>query len=410
LFSKLLQDKAPWLSSGKARLNYAQVGNDAPALSIYNTYTKPTGFSGAPIFSLPDIKNNSNLKPERTKSIEAGLEASFWQSRVGFDFTWYQTNTVDQIMPVSVTAATGYSQEYVNAGEVRNKGVETSVYVTPVRSNSFSWTTTVNFARNRNKVISLYSGVSNLLLLPPGYASLQGGITVNATVGQPYGVLQGTNYIYTNGEKTVNAQGYYLASASTSIIGDPNPDWTGGVNNSFRYKDFGLSFLIDVRKGGDVFSLDQWYGQGTGLYPNTAALNDLGNPSRNLISNGGGVILPGVKQDGTPNNIRVENYDSYITPYGYSNNPPRAGFVYDGSYVKLRELALRYSLPARVISKIHPFKGVDISLIGRNLWIIHKNLPYADPEDALSSGNIRGYQSGSYPTVRTYGFNVKFML
>ncbi|MGI4898201.1 MAG: SusC/RagA family TonB-linked outer membrane protein [Janthinobacterium lividum] len=410
LFSKLLQDKTSWLTSGKARLNYAQVGNDAPALSILSTYTKPTGFSGAPIFSLPDVLNNANLKPERTKSIEAGLEASFLKSRIGFDFSWYQTNTIDQIIPVSVTAATGYTQEYVNAGEVRNRGIEASVYFTPVRSNNFSWTTTVNFARNRNQVLSLYADVQNLLLLPTGYASLQGGITVNATVGQPYGILRGTDFIYTNGQKTVNAQGYYMASSSTSIIGDPNPDWTGGVNNSFRYKDFGLSFLVDVRKGGDIFSLDQWYGQGTGLYPNTAALNDLGNPSRNLISEGGGVILPGVKADGTLNNTRVENYDNYVSPYSYSTSPPRKTYVYDGSYVKLREVALRYSLPARVISKIHPFKGVDVSLIGRNLWIIHKNLPYADPEDALSSGNIRGYQSGSYPTVRSLGFNVKFML
>lgn len=411
IFSKLIED-APWLSNGKVRLNYAEVGNDAPWGSIFDIYDKPTGMASAPIFSLPSTKNNASLKPEKTKSLEAGVEAAFLDSRVGFDFTWYKTNTLDQIMPVSVTAATGYTTAYVNAGEIRNMGVEVSAYFTPVRNKDFSWTTNVNFSRNRNKVLSLYNNVENIPLFPVGYTSLQGGVTVNAAVGHPYGIIRGTGYVIdpASGQPVVNADGYYEAGSSNDIIGDPNPDWNGGINNSFRYKNFGLNFLIDIRKGGDIWSLDQWYGQGTGLYPNTAQLNDLGNPSRLPISEGGGVILPGVKEDGTPNDIRVENYDGYVTPYGYANNPPRATAIYDGSFVKLREVALRYSLPDNIVSKLRPFKGVDISLIGRNLWIIHKNLPYADPEDALSSGNIRGYQSGSYPTVRTYGFNVRFSL
>ncbi|MBC7921721.1 MAG: SusC/RagA family TonB-linked outer membrane protein [Ferruginibacter sp.] len=410
VFSKLLETTSPWLTLGKVRLNYAEVGSDAPALSVYNIYDKPTGLDGAPVFSLPSTRNNVNLKPERTRSIEAGVEAAFLDSRLGFDFSWYKTNTLDQILPVSVTAATGYTAKYVNAGEVENKGIEASVYVTPVSAGDFSWTVNLNFARNRNKVLSLYDNVRNILLLPPGITSLQGGITINAGIDEPYGILRGTDYVYTNGQKTVNADGYYLASPNTSIIGDPNPDWTGGINNTLKYKGLSLSFLIDMRTGGDIFSLDQWYGQGSGQYPNTAANNDLGNPSRNPISEGGGVILPGVKEDGAVNDIRVENFDGYVTPYGYPNNPPRKGYVYDGSYVKLRELALRYSFPSALVSKLRPFKGIDVSLIGRNLWIISKNLPYADPEDALSSGNIRGYQSGSYPTTRTYGFNVRFML
>jgi TonB-linked SusC/RagA family outer membrane protein len=410
VFSELLGSSAPWLSLGKVRLNYAQVGNDAPALSVYNVYDKPVAVGSTPVFSLPDTRNNAGLKPERTNSLEAGLEASFLDSRFGFDISWYKTNTLDQIMPVSVTSATGYTAKYVNAGEIENQGIEVSAYLTPVRSNNFSWTMNLNFARNRNKVLSLFGDVRNILLLPPGYTSLQGGITVNAGVGEPYGILRGTDYVYTNGQKTVNADGYYVASANTSIIGNPNPDWTGGLNNTLKYKDLSFSFLLDMRQGGDIFSLDQWYGQGTGLYPNTAELNDLGNPSRNTIDEGGGLILPGVKQDGSPNDIRVENYDGYVTPFGYANNPPRKGYVYDGSYLKLREVALRYSIPRSIVQKLRPFKGIDVSIIGRNLWIIHKNLPYADPEDALSSGNIRGYQSGSYPTVRSYGFNVRFTL
>jgi hypothetical protein len=188
------------------------------------------------------------------------------------------------------------------------------------------------------------------------------------------------------------------------VIGDPNPDWVGGINNTIRYKNLSLSFLVDARHGGDIFSLDLYYGLATGLYPETATLNDLGNPSRLPISEGGGVILPGVKSDGKPNDIRVSNTN--FGTYGYRYNP--AGkFVYDGSFVKLREVIFTYSLPKQTIARLKPFKGIDFSLIGRNLWIIHKNLPYADPEEIISAGNLQGYQSGAYPSVRTFAFNAK---
>jgi hypothetical protein len=162
--------------------------------------------------------------------------------------------------------------------------------------------------------------------------------------------------------------------------------------------------LIDIRKGGSVFSLDTYYGYDTGLYPITAGLNDKGKPSRLPISEGGGVILKGVTEDGQPNTTRVENTGSGL--YGYENNP-NAAFVYDAGYVKLRQAQLTYSLPQKTVSKLGPIKGIDLSLIGRNLWIIHKNLPYADPEESLSSGNLQGYQSGAYPTVRTISLNAK---
>ena len=141
----------------------------------------------------------------------------------------------------------------------------------------------------------------------------------------------------------------------------------------------------------------------TGILPESVGLNDLGNPSRDPVSAGGGVIMPGVKADGKPNDIRVENN---FGTYGYARNP-NAAFIYDASYVKLRELNLTYSIPRTVVDKIAPFKGIDVSLIGRNLWIIHKNLPYADPEENLSSGNAQGYQSGAYPTTRQIGVNLK---
>ena len=160
-----------------------------------------------------------------------------------------------------------------------------------------------------------------------------------------------------------------------------------------------------MKQGGQVFSLDRYYGLAGGLQPETALVNDLGNPSRLPIAEGGGIILSGVKADGTPNTTRVENDASGY--YGYGGTP-NAGFVYDASYVKLREASLNFTLPKAFTTRLGFVKGVDLSIVGRNLWIIHKNLPDADPEEGLSSGNLgQGYQSGSYPTTRTLGANLR---
>lgn len=398
VFSKLLP-AAHWMSYGKLRANYAEVGNDAPLYSVLDVYTITPPFGSSPTTTVPDTKNNPDLKPERTRSGEIGLEMSFLKNRAGFDVALYQAKTIDQILPLAVSTSTGYSSKFLNSGTIENKGIELSAFGTPVQTKDFSWTINVNWTKNRNKVVELFDGADNLVL-----ASFQGGVTLNATLGQPYGTIRGSNFVYTNGQKTVDADGYYVFSnTSNEVIGNPNPDWTGGINNTLKYKNLSLSFLVDVRHGGDVFSLDMYYGLATGLYPETAGLNDQGKPSRDAVSDGGGVILPGVYADGKPNTSRIAN--EYGT-FGYVV-VPSAGFVYDASFVKLREAVFTYSIPSQTISKLHPFKGIDISLIGRNLWIIHKNLPYADPEEIISAGNLQGYQGGAYPTVRTLALNLK---
>ncbi|MGK6351215.1 SusC/RagA family TonB-linked outer membrane protein [Parapedobacter sp. DT-150] len=401
IFSNLMPEST-WLSYGKLRLNYAQVGADAPALALADTYVMNPLFDGRLLGSVALSRANSDIRPEQTKSVEAGLDMSFWNARTGFELTFYRSTTFDQIMPIDVSNTTGYGRRWINAGDIQNQGMEVAAFVVPVRRPDFSWTLNLNLARNQNKVVDLYEDSENLQL-----ATFQGGITLNATKGEPFGTLRGVDYVFDNGQKVVGEDGYYLTSPANQVIGDINPDWTGGVQNLFKYKDFGLSFSVDGKIGGDVFSLDQYYGMATGLYPETAGLNDLGNPKRVPIEDGGGVILPGVKEDGTPNDIRVEAYDNGTTPYGYSNNP-QAGFVYDASFIKLREVSLTYSLPAVWMAASRAFKGIDVSLIGRNLWIIHKNVPYSDPEEGLSAGNFQGVQSGAYPAVRSLGFNVRF--
>ena len=400
VFSESFKESAPWLSYGKIRANYAEVGQGAPALSLYDFYRQSPALGAAAIATLPTTKNNQDLVPERTRSGEIGIEAAFLNSRVGGEVTYYQQNTINQIIPLRVSTASGYSARYVNSGEVRNRGIEVSAFVVPVKSENFNWRLSANWTRNRNEVLSLFNGVDNIVL-----GTYQGGISSNATVGQAFGSLRGSDYVYLNGQRVVKATGDYASTNSSSVIGDPNPKWRGGVTNTISYKNIALTFLIDVKQGGQVFSLDRYYGLAGGLQPETALLNDLGNPSRLPVANGGGIILPGVKADGTPNTTRVENDASGYSGYGGN---PNSGFVYDASYVKLREASLNFTLPKAFTTRLGFVKGVDLSIVGRNLWIIHKNLPDADPEEGLSSGNLgQGYQSGSYPTTRTLGANLR---
>ncbi|HUR66294.1 MAG TPA: SusC/RagA family TonB-linked outer membrane protein, partial [Chitinophagaceae bacterium] len=403
VFSKLLMN-ATWLSYGKLRANYAEVGNDAPIFSVNDVYAVIPPFGSNPQSSVTGTKNNPDLLPERTRSWELGLELAFFKNRLGFDASYYQARSIDQILPVIVSTATGYNSKFLNAGTVENKGIEVSAFGTPVQKQDFSWTININFARNRNKVVKLFEGANNLVL-----ADFQGGVSLNATLGEPYGTLRGSNFVYTadgKGEmqRTVSQTNgrYLLSTTSNEVIGNANPDWTGGISNSVRYKDLTFSFLIDTRQGGDIYSLDLFYGMGTGLYPETVELNDKGKPSRNTIANGGGIILPGVAPNGSANTFRRNNSEGTL---GYRQ--PSAGFVYDASYIKLREVALSYAFPKTFVSRLPYFKGIEVSLVGRNLWIIDKELPYADPEESISSGNLQGYQSGAYPSTRTFTLNAK---
>lgn len=400
IFSNLFESDV--LSFGKLRAGYAEVGNDLPANNVFDTYDINEGFGGAGMFSFPGTKQNSELVPERTKEIEVGLEARLFNNRIGLDVTWYKKNTEDQLMPVSLSTSTGFGFRWVNAGELQNKGVETRLHLVPVTNDDFNWTIDVNWAKNDNLVVDLYGDQTNLVL-----NRYQGGVSLNATVGQPYNTLRGTGFEYLNGQRVVNSSGYYKAVAD-QVIGDANPDWTGGVSNKISYKDLTLSFLIDVQQGGDVYSLDLHYGQGTGLPYYTAGLNELGNPVRDAVADGGGVLNEGVTEDGQPNTTRARaDFYGGAFYWGNSSRNPAALTVYDASYVKLRELAFTYKLPVKRWFGDMMNSG-NISLIGRNLWIIDKNVPFADPESGLGAGNAQGYLSGSYPTLRTVGLSVNF--
>ncbi|NCT09150.1 MAG: SusC/RagA family TonB-linked outer membrane protein [Flavobacteriia bacterium] len=413
IFSQLI--KGDWLNFGKLRANYAEVGSDTNPYRVFNTFGIGTPFNGNGIASNPNAQANLNLLPERQESYEIGLEMSMFDRRVGVDISYYNTQSINQITSIPLSTATGYTSAVLNAGTIENKGWEVQLNLTPLKSENFQWDITTNWAKNESLVVELLNGIKNLQI-----AALQGGISINATPGQPYGTIRGSDFIYAaNGGRIVNQTGsasrigtYQRTSDSNQVIGDINPDWKAGVFNTFRYKNFSLGFLIDIQKGGNVFSLDTWYGYATGMYDWSAQNNELGNPIRDVVTgtpgnygaDSGGLIVDGVAPDGTKNEVRA-NFDIYANPYGYAR-APNALHVYDAGYIKLREASITYNLDKETIKKT-PFTSASISIIGRNLWIINKSTPYSDPEAGLSSGNIQGYQSGAYPSIREVGASVK---
>lgn len=400
IFSNLI--KKDWLTFGKIRANYAVVGNDTDPYQVFNTYGVGASFNGAATATNPSFFNNPNLKSEESQDIELGLELQLFKNRLGLDLSYYNRKTVDLITPIAVSSGTGATNLWLNGADMENKGIELVLNGKPIKTENFSWDIKFNYAKNRSEVTRLAEGVEFIQL-----ASVQGGVTLGAALGEPFGVIRGRDFIYSDsGERVVGTNGYYLrTSGSNEIIGNINPDWTGGVKNTFRYKNISMGFLIDIQKGGDVFSLDTYYGYATGLYDFTAGTNQLGNPVRDAVADGGGVILPGVQADGTPNTV-VADATSYANPWGYVRTP-QASHVYDASFVKLREVSLTYNFSDKIAKRLF-MQNLSLSVIGRNLWIIHKNTPYSDPEAGLSAGNIQGYQSGVYPAIKEIGASLKF--
>ncbi len=397
VFSEIID--LPGINFGKLRASYGTVGNDTRALRVNDVYYRTNNFQGGILTTLPSVKNNPNLKAEITTEYEIGLELTALNRRLNFDIAYYNRETGNQLLSVQLSKATGYTSTFINSGAIQNKGFEIVLGGDIIKTNDVRFNSTANFTANRSEVLSLIGDTENYV-----FASYQSGVTSNAAVGEPFGVLKGTGYQFIDGERVINASGYPVA-VTNQIIGDPNPDWTLGVNNTLSYKSLSLGFLVDVQKGGDVYSLDMHYGRGTGLYPETAGLNDKGNPVRSPVADGGGYLYTGVTEDGEPNTTyaRADYYGGAFY-WGNSARQPNEMTVYDASSVRLREASLTYSLPKSAISKFA--QSVNLSLVGRNLWIIHKNVPYADPESGLGAGAAQGFLVGSYPTVRTTGVKV----
>lgn len=401
VFSNLI--KADWLNFGKIRAAYAVVGSDTSADQLLNRYLSQASFGEVLVNAYNTTLRNSELRSQSLKNFEVGMETKMFKNRFGFDVAWFQNKAYEQIIPLPVSLSNGVAAKIQNAGELTTKGFEVTINATPIKTNDFSWDMTLNWSNPWTKVTQLAPGIENITI-----GSLQGGVSINAPLNGDYGSIWTSDYVYdSNGNKVVGENGMYLATDKTVFNqGSFQAKWTAGLSNTITYKNLSLSFLIDWKQGGKVYSLDQFYGYGTGIYANSVGMNDLGNPIRNTLANGGGEVLPGVMlQNGVyvPNTIRL---DRSVSSQVLGTDYPGAAYVYDASFVKLREVAITYKFDKNLFNSKF-IQGMSVGLIGSNLWIIHKNLPDADPEAGLSSGNIQGYQSGVMPTTRNISFNMK---
>lgn len=392
VFSDLL--KYPWLSFGKLRTSWAQIGNDITPYSIYDAYASPGLFGTDPTIATNPVKNNPNLRPERSTEYEEGVEARFLHDRIGLDFTWYDRTTRDLIIPMQISPTTGYSNVYVNAGAVRNEGIEVELSGRPLEFKRFSWDISVNFARNRNEVtqLTIPNDPAQTEIVIATERRLH-SVSDAAIKGQPLFALTGTDYTYLNGQKVVDSNGLYVPSAPGQVIGHTAPDFTGGVTNVFRYKDLSLSVLIDFQHGGNFFSYTNLYGEYSGTLAVTAANGIREN----------GIVAPGVLANGSPNTTNIPAMTYFDADQGKLVNKAN---MYDASYVYLREVRLGYSLPSKWAEKLKA-ENLRLSLYGRNLWLIHSNAPNVDPSNIVNSdSNIQGLEGGALPSVRTVGINL----
>lgn len=437
--SVLLSEAFGWRSKAvnylKIRGGWSQVGADANPYQLATVFTSETAFNGNPLQSSSTIGMNPNLKPEKTSSIEAGFEAAFWDNRLYLDFTYYKTDSRNQILKLATTAASGYTSQVRNAGHIRNRGYEIQLGAVPIQtSKGFRWNLDLNYGANSSKVVKLDDEG-----LITSYQLYSSGIQILASVSEAYGTLFGTSYVRdANGNVVVDANGLPKISTTNKTLGKFTPDWTGGISNTFSYRSLSLSFLIDASVGGSIFSNTNKTGKYTGVLANTLSGRDaehgglwyytdaMGNnvrlsesPSYSVSSDGlyyaqvngqstrvyqDGIMVEGVTESGSKNEevVSAEKYYHRIYSIAEAN-------VYDASYVKLREVALSYRLPRLWTQKLH-LQEASVTLTGRNLWTIYKSVPNIDPESALTTGNAQGVEAYSLPTTRSFGVNlsVKF--
>lgn len=407
-----------FISSGKIRASLAETGKDTEPYETSTVYSSSVLQSTSQVlWSRGDARGDQFLKPERTTSLEAGTELRFLQNRLGLDFTWYQLNSRDQIIPVSVSPTTGFSSVIINAGEIENKGIELVLSANPVRNANFSWEATINFARNRNKVVSIKEGLTEIVVGSHfGYSGSTA--TMKYVPGYAVGNIYGSSYLRYYGTKTddkINVDyslplviastgtnaGFPVRDGTQRLLGNSQPDWVGGINNSLTYKNLTLSFLWETQQGMERYNQLGNFMAAFGIAKFTE--------DRNTTS-----IFPGVLADGTPNTQPVwRNWgtgpDGRVYSQGYYRNIYRTiteNFVEDASWVRLRNLSLSYNIPTKILGNSF-VKGANVSLTGNNL-VLFTDYSGFDPEtSSFSAGsNIDAFTGFSYPAVRSYLFSI----
>ena len=379
------------LSFAKIRASWAKVGGDTGPYQLSKTYSSGT-FNNISLFSPTSTLPPTNLMPQETRSYEFGANVRLFKNRVNLDVTYYDQTTVNQIMSVATSSTTGYRSMRLNAGEIENSGVEVMLTGQALRNpNGLNWDISVNWAKNKNMVNSLYGDLESYQI-SGGF----GGAKTLGIPGQEWGTLWGLPFVRNDaGKVVVGSNGVPLTTNVAVGFGSVTPNWIGGINNAFRYKNINMSFLVDMRMGGKFFSCTAWHSYPTGTYTVTTE-----NNVRET-----GLIVPGVKEDGSPNDIRVSAQDYYGGAWVWNNHEYS---MLDGSYVKLREVILGYNFNLKGNKWL---QKVNLSAYGRNLAILYRDESTKkfgiDPEVGLGGGeNGVGFENFQLPTTRNFGFKV----
>lgn len=398
IFSDAFDLKNNWFDYGKLRLSFAQVGNDAPAYSIQTTYDKANPgdgqrgdvifpYNGIGSYLQSNVMGNPELKPERTSEYEVGLDLKFLHNRVSVDFAYYDKTSKDQIFSAPIAPEAGFGSMVINAAEIKNKGVELQLNLTPVVYKDFNWDISINYSKNNNKVLSLTEGVSSIRLA--GFTAP--GIFIMAD--QPYGIIWGSRYLRNEkGEIMVDDDGFEIADDESGAIGNAMPDWIGGVRNTFTWKGISVSALIDTRQGGDIYNLDEYY---TKAYGTSWLTRDREHP----------IVVKGVREsDGQVNTTEVTDYRTY---WSNNSNIDEAN-IQDASFIRLRDVSVSYDFPKAVLDKIS-LKGLVFTVSGRNLWLkTSDSFTGSDPENSLyGSGNGQGLSNYAVPSSKSINFALK---
>ncbi|HZV69022.1 MAG TPA: SusC/RagA family TonB-linked outer membrane protein [Saprospiraceae bacterium] len=424
VFSDALDmDPDGFLSSGKLRLNWAQVGNSPLPYSIDPIYYINLGepdnltagvrdidfpFNGHAGLTLENTLKDPNLKPEFTTNKELGLELGFLNNRITLDAAVYETVSTDQLAPLTLPTVSGYDAFYTNFGNLRSRGAEITLGITPLRTKDFEWTISGAFTKYKTTVEELYGDVNEIEIR----ALFGGSITPVLRVGEEYGVFRGTVSARDDeGNLLIDpSNGNVLNANAEQIIGNPNPDFTLGVVNTFKWKNFTLGAVLDWKQGGDLYSESVNQELGRGVLEFQAVNRELG------------AVIPGVYGDNVtltplldehgnkiPNQTLVEQNDLWFGST-FGANAQDEWLVFDATVVRLREVSLGYSIPAKTL-KNSPIHGITISVVGRNLWYNAPNFPedtHFDPETStFGDSNFQGFEFQNLPSIRRFGANVK---
>lgn len=400
MFNKIGKKMPSWFSFGKIRASYAEVGNDMDPYQLYNLYSTSPDSHGGITASSSNTLYNKNVKNELIKSYEVGVELKFLNNRLGLDFAWYKSNATNQLMNLPVNSLSGYNYKKINAGDIQNTGVELMAYATPIRTKDFEWTINYNISHNNNTIKDLYDGVDRYQL--GGYDNIR----IYAIKGGKYGEIWGTKFLRVEdgqykGQLLLTSDGLPQATSEMEKIGDQQATCNMGLTNSFSYKGWNLSFQIDARIGGEIFSGTNAMMQRSGTAAATA-------PGGKRVDD---MVVAGVYKDANGNYVQNTNK---VTTQQYWNAVAGTGNmgigeanIYSASNIRLRNVSLGYNVPTSILAKTNFIQSLKAGFTVTNVFMIHSNMNGIDPESVFAtSTNATGFEYAGIPTTRSFVFNV----